>query len=47
MTNDYDEREWDALIEAAAQAGDEEEVERLMIAQSEAFVVAFPHPEAE
>ncbi len=44
---DYNEAEWDAKIEAAAQAvvdgtGTEEEVEHLMVAASEAFLEAFP-----
>ena len=33
---------WDAKIEKAAQAGDEKEVERLMLAFGEAFEEAFP-----
>lgn len=36
---------WDARIEEAAQAGDEAEVERLMLAYGEAFEERFPrHP---
>jgi len=39
---DYNEAEWDAKIEAAAAAGDEDEVERLMLAQQDAFLEANP-----
>jgi hypothetical protein len=33
---------WDGLIEAAALAGDEAEVERLMLAYGEAFTARYP-----
>ena len=34
--------EWDAKIEAAAESGDEELVEQLMIEQQNAFLELFP-----
>lgn len=34
--------EWNPLINAAALAGDVAEVERLMLAQGEAFAIRFP-----
>lgn len=40
--NTYDQTEWDAKIEAAAKEKKFKEVERLMIAQQEAFLAANP-----
>lgn len=41
----YDQAEWDAKIEAAAKRKDRKEVERLMLAQQDAFLEAFPFPD--
>lgn len=40
--NTYNQAEWDAKIEAAAKRKDIKEVERLMLAQQEAFLAAYP-----
>lgn len=38
----YNQAEWDAKIESAAKRRDGKEVERLMLAQQEAFLKAYP-----
>lgn len=38
----YNQAEWDAKIEVAAKRKDRKEVERLMLAQQEAFLAAYP-----